>query len=229
MCGRYALHASPEVIALQFGLAAPPAVAARYNIAPASQVLVVRVGEAGREGVPVQWGLIPSWAKDPAIGHRLANARAETAHEKPSFRAPFRLRRCLIPASGFYEWQAAAGGRGPKQPYYVYPKHDALFGFAGLYEVWKGPEGPVATCAVLTADANALMARIHERMPVILAPERYAAWLDPALKEPERVRGLIVPFPAERMAAHAVSTRVNRAANEGAELIEPLPGSSPEE
>lgn len=228
MCGRYALHASPEVIALQFGLAAPPLAAARYNIAPASQVLIVRAGEGGPVGEPVQWGLIPFWARDPAIGQRLANARAETAHEKPSFRAPFRLRRCLIPASGFYEWQAPAGGRGPKQPFYIQPTHEALFGFAGLYEVWQGPEGRVATCAILTTDANPLMARIHDRMPVIVAPESYAAWLDPALKDPERVRGLIVPFAADRMAAHPVSPRVNRAANDGAELIEPLPGTDPE-
>lgn len=223
MCGRYALHASPEVIALQFGLARPPQVTARYNIAPTANVLVVRAQDGGPAATVARWGLIPSWAKDPAIGNRLANARVETAHEKPSFRTPFRYRRCLIPASGFYEWRAAAPGRGPKQPFYIHPADAALFGLAGLYEVWKGPEGPVTSCTILTTEANPLMARIHERMPVIVAPERYAAWLDPQTRDPEQVRALVVPFPAARMAAHPVSTRVNRATNEGAELIEPLP------
>ncbi len=223
MCGRYALHASPEVIALQFGLAVPPPITARYNIAPTTDVLIVRAEEGGAVATTARWGLVPAWAKDPAIGNRMANARAESAHEKPSFRAPFRYRRCLIPASGFYEWRAAAGGRGPKQPFYIHPAGDALFGFAGLYEVWQGPDGPVTSCAILTTAANPLMAPIHERMPVIVAPPRYGEWLDAQTRDSERVRALIVPFPAERMAAHPVSTRVNRAANEGAALIEPLP------
>ncbi|HSO07401.1 MAG TPA: SOS response-associated peptidase [Pelomicrobium sp.] len=228
MCGRYALHASPEVIALQFGLAVPPPLTARYNIAPTSDVLIVRGEEGGPVATTAHWGLIPSWAKDPAIGNRMANARAETAHEKPSFRTPFRYRRCLIPASGFYEWRAAAGGRGPKQPFYIHPADDGLFGFAGLYEVWKGPDGPVTSCTILTMDANPLMARIHDRMPVIVAPERYGEWLDPQVKDPAEARAQVVPFPAKRMAAHPVSTRVNRASNEGAGLIEPLPDDAVE-
>jgi putative SOS response-associated peptidase YedK len=228
MCGRYALHTSPEVIALQFGLATSPAVAARYNIAPTAEVLIVLAGDGGPRGVPARWGLIPSWAKDPAIGNRLANARSETAHEKPSFRTPFRHRRCLIPASGFYEWQAAASGRGPKQPYYIHPTGEDLFGFAGLYDVWKGPDGPVTSCTILTMDANPLMARIHDRMPLIVPPQRYGAWLDPKATDPAQVRTLILPFSAERMAAHPVSTRVNRASNEGAGLIEPLAEGEPD-
>ena len=207
MCGRYALHASPEVIALAFGLSATPAFAPRYNIAPASQVLIVR----GSEAALVRWGLFPRWAKDPSIGAKLNNARAESVAEKPSFRDAYRKRRCLIPASGFYEWKTAAGRR---QPYYVYPRTGELFAFAGLWESWNGPEGTLQTCAVITTEANEKMAAVHERMPVIVAPENFPAWLGGA-------DGLLLTCPPGAIEIRRVSRAVNNARNDAPALIEP--------
>jgi putative SOS response-associated peptidase YedK len=206
MCGRYALHASPEVVALQFGLASPPAFAPRYNIAPASQVLVVRQGGAAM----LRWGLVPRWAKDPSAGAKLANARAETVAEKPSFRDAYRRRRGLVPASGFYEWQAA--GRR-KLPWYIRPAQGELLALAAIWERWNDLE----TCALVTTEANETMRPIHDRMPVIVAPADYAAWLGGAA-------GLLRPCPSGAIAAHRVGTAVNQARNEGAALIEPAAG-----
>ncbi len=215
MCGRYALHAHPEVVALLFGLSETPAFAARYNIAPASDVLVVREGiERRNEAAMLRWGLVPRWAKDPSIGARMNNARAETIAEKPSFREAWRRRRCLIPASGFYEWKDEGGKR---QPYYVTPRAGELFAFAGIWEAWRD----LQTCAVVTTEANAPMAAVHERMPVILAPGEYGVWLHGG--EDER-RALLRPCPAEAIAIRRVSRAVNRAANEGPGLIEPEEG-----
>jgi len=210
MCGRYALHASPEVIALAFGLARVPAFAPRYNIAPASQVLVIRNDEAAM----VRWGLVPRWAKDPSVGARMNNARAETVAEKPLFRDAYRKRRCLIPASGFYEWKTEAGG---KQPYYVLPSAGALFAFAGLWENWAGPEGALQTCALITTEANGNMRRVHDRMPVIVAPEDYRKWLAGG-------EGLLRPCPENAIEIRRVSRAVNRARNDLPGLIAPEGG-----
>lgn len=206
MCGRYALHANSEVVALLFGLSEVPAFQPRYNIAPASQVLIVRQDGAAM----VRWGLVPRWAKDPSIGARMNNARAETVAVKPSFREAYRKRRCLIPASGFYEWKLERGG---KQPYYVAPADGALFAFAGLWEQWHD----LQTCAVITTDANAKMAAVHERMPVIVSPAEYSAWLaggEIALRA----------CPDAAIDIRRVSRAVNRAANEGPRLVEPEEG-----
>ena len=221
MCGRYALHSHPSVVALQFGLAQVPDFAPRYNIAPGADVLIVRETPGGRVAETVRWGLIPAWARDPEIGRRLNNARLETAHEKPSFRAAMRQRRCIIPADGFYEWQP--GPRG-KQPFYVHPAHGGLFAFAGLYETWAGPEGPVTTCAILTTGANDHMRRIHDRMPAILVPDAYGQWLAMGLQDGLAARALLAPWPVAETASRPVSTRVNNAKNEGEELIGALPG-----
>jgi putative SOS response-associated peptidase YedK len=207
MCGRYALHTSPEVVALAFGLAEIPALGPRYNIAPASQVLIVRKNEASM----VRWGLIPRWARDPSIGAKLNNARAETVAEKPSFRDAYRKRRCLIPASGFYEWKTEAGR---KQPYYVLPSTGALFAFAGLWESWTGPDGALQTCAIITTEANEKMRAVHDRMPVILPPERYAGWLD-GLEAP------LQPCPPGAIEIRRVSRAVINARNDAPGLIEP--------
>lgn len=220
MCGRYALHSHPNVVALQFGLAHPPAFEPRYNLAPGSQVIAVRAEtNQARSGGAYRWGLIPSWARDPAIGHRLINARAETLAEKPSFRSAFRRRRCILPADGFYEWKAI-GGR--KQPYYIRPRADELFAFAGLYERWQGPQGPIDSCTIVTTVANALMREIHDRMPVILPVEAYAHWLDPDYPDWAALAGLLRPAPPDRMQVHPVSPRVNSVRNDDASLIEPL-------
>lgn len=166
MCGRYSLHSNPEVVALLFGLSEVPAYQARYNIAPTAQILVIREGGAAM----VKWGLVPRWAKDPSMGARMNNARAETVAVKPSFREAYRRRRCLIPANGYYEWKLE---HGLKQPYYITPSSGELFAFAGLWEQWND----LQTCAIITTDANEKMAAVHERMPVIVSPAEYSAWL----------------------------------------------------
>jgi putative SOS response-associated peptidase YedK len=220
MCGRYSLHTHPEVVALYFQLGLVPEIAPRYNITPGTSVLIVRQDPAkGRLADLYRWGLIPSWAKDPAIGNKLANARAETVAEKPSFRSAFKRGRCLIPASGFYEWKKVAGR---KQPYYVRPVGADLFALAGLTERWMSPEGPVYTCTIITTDANELMRDIHDRMPVIIAPEDHAAWLDPGNQATEKLKALLKPCPSERMAAHPVSPRVNTPKIDEPALIDPL-------
>jgi len=210
MCGRYSLHAHPDVIALLYGLSQIPAQQPRYNIAPTAQVLIIRNPGAAM----VRWGLVPHWAKDPSMGARMNNARAETVAQKPSFREAFRQRRCLIPASGFYEWKLESGR---KQPYYIYPSRGQLFSFAGLWEQWNGATGSLETCAIITTDANGKMAAVHERMPVIVSPGEYSAWLSGDAYEKVALR----PCPDEAIDIRRVSRAVNNARNDGPELIEP--------
>jgi len=219
MCGRYVLHSRPEVIALAFGLNEVPAsIVPRFNIAPTSEVLVVRAApDGGPAPALVRWGLLPRWAKDPKLAAKLNNARGETVAEKPSFRDAYRRRRCLVPANGFYEWQRT---ESRKQPYYVRPAQAELFAFAGLWERWEGPDGALETCAIITTEANAPMQAIHDRMPVILAPQDYARWLD--CRAHADVADLLTPCPAEAIRLHAVSTAVNRASHDVPELIAPL-------
>ncbi len=220
MCGRYELHTHPAALALAFGLSAPPKLLPRYNIAPMQQVPVVRRNAGGaREWTVLRWGLVPRWAKDPTIGSRMINARCETLTEKPSFRAAFRHHRCLIPADGFYEWRVDAAGH--KQPIHIGMKSGQPFAFAGLAERWLSPEGEVLdTCTIVTTQANALLAVMHDRMPAIVAPEQYDRWLDTASGE---VADLFVPFPAEAMTYYPVSTRVNSVRHDDATLIESIP------
>ena len=224
MCGRYELHTNPAAIALAFGLADTPDVHARYNIAPMTPVPIIRVGAEGeRELVHMRWGLVPRWAKDPSIGARMINARGETIANKPSFRMSYRRHRCLLPADGFYEWMTLAPGSGAgehtrKQPHRIGMKDGALFGLAGLYERWRSDEDVVLdTCTIVTTEANALLRTLHDRMPVIVAPEHYARWLDPANAE---VADLIAPYPSDAMTYYPVSSRVNNVRYDDASLIE---------
>ena len=206
MCGRYALHSNPEVVALLFGLSEIPAYAPRYNIAPSAQVLIVRNNEAAM----VRWGLVPRWAKDPSIGAKMKNARAESIAEKPSFREAYRSRRCLVPANGFYEWKPE---HGIKQPYYIYPSGGALFAFAGLWEQWND----LQTCTVITTDANEKMSAVADRMPVIVSPAEYSAWLT----------GEEIPLracPDSAIDIRRVSRAVNNSRNEDPRLVEPDEG-----
>ncbi len=226
MCGRFTLFSSPERLAELFGLAEPPRLAPRYNIAPTQPVAIVRADAQtqAREWALVQWGLVPSWAKDLGMGSRLINARAETVAEKPAVRAAFKRRRCLIPADGFYEWQRTDKG---KQPYFVHLRDGSPFAMAGLWEFWEGPDGSaLESCTILTTGANELMAPLHNRMPVIVAPEDYQDWLTIDLdRERDRaslLHHLLRPFPAEAMDAYPVSTYVNSPRNEGADCIAPL-------
>jgi putative SOS response-associated peptidase YedK len=204
MCGRYALHSTPEVVSLQFGLDSILQFAPRYNIAPMSDVLIVRSGGAAL----ARWGLVPRRAQDASIGAKLNNARAETLNDRPAFRDAYFRRRCLIPANGFYEWKREGA---LKQPWYIRPAGDELFAFAGLWEKWRDLE----TCTVITAAANLAVGRIHDRMPVIISREHYAGWL-------HGEEGLLRPAPQHSVLCQPVGDSVNRAANEGPALIEPL-------
>jgi putative SOS response-associated peptidase YedK len=225
MCGRFTLFESDKVLSGEFGLSGIPRLSPRYNIAPSQSVATVRAAPAGtgRELALLRWGLIPSWSKDPSIGNGLINARAETAREKPSFRNAFRRHRCLIPATGFYEWQRLERG---KQPYFVRMRDERLFAFAGLWDRWESADKSVIeTCTILTTAANAVLAPIHDRMPVILPPAEYERWLDPALQNTDSLGSLLVPFPPEEMMAIPVSPRVNAPSVDDEKCISPLPSS----
>ncbi len=219
MCGRYALSSPVESLEAQFEAEARALLTPRYNIAPTTPVPVVRNGGPGRVIVLQHWGLIPSWSKDPAMGARMANARGETVVEKPSFRGPFRRNRCIIPADGFYEWRAGT----PKQPFCIRLAGGGLLGFAGLWDHWEGPDGAVDSCTIITTSANGAMAPIHDRMPVILAPEDYARWLDPATPA-EALRELLRPCPDAWLQLAPVSTRVGNVRNDDPDLMEPIDG-----
>ncbi len=217
MCGRFELHTNPAAIALAFGLPYAPDLRPRYNVAPTDTVPVIRHNADGeRELVQVRWGLVPRWAKDPSIGARMINARAETVASKPAFRNAFQRHRCLIPADGFYEWRVGAAG---KQPMRIARADGQTFGMAGLLERWRSPEGEVLdTCTIITTHANALLRAVHERMPVIVAPAHYARWLDAANTD---VTDLFEPdAPGPSLVFHPVSTRVNAVRNDDAALIE---------
>jgi putative SOS response-associated peptidase YedK len=179
----------------------------------------VRATDTGRVLTRLRWGLIPSWASDPAIANKLLNARSETVAEKPSFRSAFKHRRCLIPASGFYEWQKLGAGR--KQPYFIRPRDGGLFALAGLWERWNDPRGEtVETCTILTTTANEVMRPLHERMPVIVGADADALWLDPHASA-DALRALFVPYTSEGMEAVPVGPWVSNARNEGPRCLEP--------
>jgi putative SOS response-associated peptidase YedK len=219
MCGRYTLATSTKVLVERFRLAAEaPVLQPRFNIAPSQAVAVVPNRPECRLELFI-WGLIPSWAKDPAIGNRMINARAETLAEKPSFRDALKRRRCLVLADGFFEWRKEGK---QKTPIFVRLRSKEPFAFAGLWDRWRPPEGDeVHSCTIVTTDANALLASIHDRMPVILPPADYDAWLDPRPHEPRELQALLRPFPGELMEAYAVSRLVNSPANDRPECIEP--------
>jgi putative SOS response-associated peptidase YedK len=220
MCGRYTLATSTKVLVERFGLATEaPDLRPRFNIAPGQGVAVV-ANRPERKLELFLWGLIPSWAKDPAIGNRMINARAETLAEKPSFRDALKRRRCLVLADGFFEWRKEGK---QKTPVYVRLRSGEPFAFAGLWETWRPPDDDeIRSCTIVTTDANGLIALIHDRMPVILPPAKYAAWLDPRPCESRELQGLLRPFPDELMEAYPVSRLVNSPANDHPECIEPV-------
>ena len=221
MCGRFTQTAKPKAIEEEFKAPVPPDVLLkpRYNIAP-TQIIPAVLESAGERIVSeLRWGLIPAWAKDAAIGSRLINARSETLSEKPSFKNAFRRRRCLIPASGFYEWQRVE--KGAKQPFYFRLKDKDVFGFAGLWEEWLDKETgeAVETCTIITTEANKVLEPVHDRMPVILQPKDYEQWLDEKESNTDALRQLLAPFPAAEMTSHAVSRAVNSPTSDSPELI----------
>ncbi|WP_148574671.1 SOS response-associated peptidase [Nocardioides caldifontis] len=252
MCGRYASSRRPEDLAEEFEIdeasvketVAEP-LAPDFNVAPTKEVYAVvtrpPAGERPAEEAPgdrqlrvLRWGLVPFWAKDPAIGNRMINARMETVHEKPAFKQAFAKRRCLLPADGYFEWyateQRTKAGKPLKQPFFIRPEDGSVLAMAGLYEIWRDPtrddDDPQRfrwTCTVLTTSAEDEVGRIHDRMPLLVEKERYAAWLDPTPQEPEALRRLLVPAAPGRLEAFPVSTQVNNVRNNGPELVEPIP------
>ena len=225
MCGRFTQRLPwRELDEFLDLIGTPQNLRPRYNVAPAQNIAVVRPSDGGRSLSMLRWGLIPAWAKEPNIGYKLINARSETAHRKPSFRDAFKARRCLIPADGFYEWMREGKA---KQPYLIGMKDGAGFVFAGLWESWRVPEGlaltgslselepgdVLETCTILTTEANATLAPIHPRMPVILPPDAYAPWLAGGSVS-------LASYPADAMTFHPVSTLVNKPANDDERCVE---------
>jgi putative SOS response-associated peptidase YedK len=222
MCGRFTLTVGAQRLQEIFPLFEVPEFTPRFNVAPTQQILAVRQEEGARpRGAFLRWGLIPSWAKDKKLSASLINARADTVASKPAFRAAFKRRRCLIPADGFYEWQKG-DKKGPKQPYHFRLKDARPVAFAGLWETWFGEEPAIASCTIITTDANDVVRPLHDRMPVILDPRDYERWLDPACSDPGVLQEILRPYPADQMAAFAVSLHVNNARNEGAECLAAL-------
>lgn len=230
MCGRFGLTRPERLDLERFGIQELPPLVPRFNIAPGAEILAIRERDGVRRGDLLRWGLVPAWAKDPAIGNRMANARADTAFEKPTFRNAMKSRRCLIPADVFYEWQAVPGA-SRKRPHAILRPDREPFAMGGLWEYWKAKDAPgdgdgdgeaIVSCAILTTDANTLMTPIHHRMPVLIAPESYSAWLDPRTPAPA-LRDMMQPSPSEWLEAYPVSLRVNNPRSDDARVLEPLP------
>ncbi len=251
MCGRYASSRRPDDLAEEFEIDRATVaetvlepLPADYNVAPTKEVYAVLTrpprDQDHAERVPerqlrvLRWGLVPFWAKDPAIGNRMINARMETVTEKPAFRQAFAKRRCLLPADGYYEWYATSqrtkAGKPVKQPFFIHPTDGSSLAMAGLYEIWRDPtrdeDDPQRfrwTCTVLTTTAEDAVGHIHDRMPLLVEPQRFGDWLDPTATDPDTLRGLLVPAAPGRLEAYPVSTAVNSVRNNGPELLEPLP------
>jgi putative SOS response-associated peptidase YedK len=220
MCGRFALYSDLFTLAKRFETDAPPELRPRYNVAPSQNIPIVREEGEKRRIALARWGLVPHWAKDVKIGYSMINARAETVASKPAFRTAFRHRRCLIPADGFYEWQAIPGSK-IKQPWFIVLGDREPMAFAGLLEQWRSPEGEeLESCSIIVTDANEIMRPIHERMPAILAPGDWDAWLEPENKDAQTLQNLLKPYPPEDMVAWPVSTKVNSPRNDSVECVE---------
>jgi putative SOS response-associated peptidase YedK len=219
MCGRYALYGSPARLKEHFGTTNELDLKPRFNIAPTQTAPVVQIDEAGnRVFTDARWGLIPSWVKDTQELQHPINAKAETAAIKPMFRHAYRTSRVLVPSDAFYEWQAVTDG---KQPWLIHLKDNEPMGMGGLLEHWQGPEGEVTTFTILTIDANPLMAKIHDRMPVIIRPEDYAAWIDTTFTDVIKIQAMAQPYPERFMEAYPVSRKVNSPQHDSQDLIEP--------
>ncbi len=222
MCGRYSITTPVEAMRLAFDFEGSPNLAPRYNVAPTQSVPVVRAAEpGGRVLVTMHWGLVPHWAKERTMAAKMINAQAESVARKPAYRQAFARRRCLVPADGFYEWMAQEGG---KQPYRIARADGAVFAFAGLWERWQEPgAGVLESCTIVTTMASPELRPIHARMPVILAPEAYAPWLEAdAKRDADRLAALMAPRPTPELTATRVSTRVNNVRNDDPDCLTPL-------
>ncbi|AXS39564.1 SOS response-associated peptidase [Breoghania sp. L-A4] len=221
MCGRYSLKDSPTDVRARFLYGEQPNFPPRYNIAPTQPIAIVRAQHGARHFALVRWGLIPGWAKDPSTLPLLINARSETALVKPAFRGSMRHHRCLIPANGFYEWRRGPGGA--KQAYWIAPKDGGLVGFAGLWCDWMGADGSeIETAAFLTTQANATVAPIHDRMPVVIDPADFDRWLDTADVSAKEAAQMLKPAPDDLFAATPISSRVNKVANDDPDILTPV-------
>jgi putative SOS response-associated peptidase YedK len=226
MCGRYAITTAPEAMRRLFGYPEQPNFPPRYNVAPTQPIPIVRLQNGERHFALVRWGLIPAWVEDPRSFSLLINARSDNVLTKPAFRNAMRYRRCLIPADGFYEWQEA--GSALRQPFFVRRKDGASFAFAGLWETWSGPNGEeMETAAIVTTEANRALRPIHPRMPVMLAPDAFAMWLDCRNVDAETASVLLAPAPDYLVDAYPVSHAVNRHANDEGSLIERVEPAAP--
>lgn len=237
MCGRFVSKSTPSDIAERFGVdeVAVENDEPDYNVAPRARIMVVRELDERRVLSRLRWGLIPSWARDPGVGDRMINARAETIAEKPAYRRAFAKRRCIIPADGFYEWKvvgppSSPKGRPKKQPMYIHRRDGEPVALAGLWEVWKVPDGAdvaddgdgrVRSCVIVTTSANPLLIPVHDRMPVVLPESAWRRWLDPE-EDPGGLAGLLRPAPDDWFEAYPVSARVNRLVNNDAGLLTPV-------
>jgi len=218
MCGRYAFFSPAESVKHLFDLTNSPAIEPRYNISPTQYVPVVRASVGhGRELAMLYWGLVPSWAKEKSIGNRMINARAETLAEKPSFRNAFRRRRCVLLASGFYEWKRVADR---KHAYFIHRRDAQPFAMAGLWERWEKGNEPLESCTIITTQANDFMQGLHQRMPAILGRPSIEDWLDPGFDDADALQSLLRPLGEDVLVAEEVSQRVNSPRNEGPELIQ---------
>lgn len=218
MCGRYNLRSNLSLLAEEFAaIIGVPELRPRFNIAPTQQTLFIKLDDGQRVGTMGRWGLLPFWAKDTRSGPPLINARADTIREKPAFRAAFKSRRCLIPADGFYEWKKLDTKN--KQTYHIRMRDERPFAFAGLWEVWEKEGAPVESCCIVTTEANSLMSKIHDRMPVILPRDAYYGWLN---ADSDTAAKLMTQYPAQLMEAIPVSSYVNKVANQGPECIVPV-------
>lgn len=220
MCGRYNLRATPAQIQEFFNVLRMPEapIPVRYNIAPTQMLPIIRQADDGRECVLARWGLVPSWAKDTKIGYKLINARAETVAEKPSFRTAFKRRRCLVPATGYYEWKKLDAKN--KQPYHIHREDDGLFAFAGLWERWTKEAEPLESFTIITTTANPPLSELHDRIPVILPTDAYPVWLDPEV-DPSALTELLQP-PEDGFDAYPVGQVVGNVKNDVPDCIEPL-------
>lgn len=219
MCGRFALVVEPEILQQSFQLASLPDIPPRYNVAPTQHVPVITNDEP-HDLAFLRWGLIPSWAKDDSSASKMINARSETVADKPAFRAAFKRRRCIVPASGFFEWQKREDG---KAPMYIQVKSSPVFGLAGLWEIWNNPQGDeLRSFTILTTDANTFMESIHDRMPVILHPDDYGTWLQSGEVAADKLQKLLRPYDPADMTAYEVSKMVNRPAADVPDVIAPV-------
>jgi putative SOS response-associated peptidase YedK len=219
MCGRFVRSSQIAVIKTEFRVKkALDEIGPSYNIAPTQEILIIN-DEGVKQLIACTWGFIPSWAKDPSIGHKTINARSETVAEKPMFRSAFKKHRCLVIADGFYEWEKT---EKKKVPFYIRLRTGKPFGFGGLYSHWTSPEGKtVCTCTIITTTANELIEAIHDRMPVIIPKDKEDLWLDPELHDHDVLLDLLKPYPADLMEMYAVSTKVNSPAYNFPAVIEP--------